>query len=435
MRKTISSLFILMLLLISLWGFSSWSYGINNKKDIDKILNKKNTVFANNFDYEVLEVEHSVFGSNIKVGIDLSSFSFLTAMGFKTENIVIFNIEMYNGPLLIDKSGVNVGRSIWHISLDDKLIDNQWFNNYILSNLYTLTVYVNFENQIKYKTNHQSNMSQVSLVGEYDSKESIGFAEITINNFLHTFNQNTIKFDETTIAYDHSSNALATNKIKLKLNSPKVSYQHKQMSAPYHFKLNGSGSLSIGNNYINNKSKIFLDQFKSHNYPFDQIVAVLGIKQLSLENFYTLLETYEKMNDLINQREWVLEEQTETPEGQDKLWQLNDDSLSLKVNLPFLSEALLLKNKEPNIRFTLDSKFQGEPSILIGSIVPQTVNASFQDSYSINNNYDFTTFWSLFKVQANVSLGESLLDYITKHLPIHKSNFELRYEYNKLLMQ
>lgn len=436
MRQAISSVFILILLLISLWGISTWWFGLNNKKSIENFLTTEQMFIKNGFEYEVIDLKHSLFGSTAKIVIDLSSIGFLNLLGIEAEQKLTLNIDMFNGPLLIDKSAAYTGNSIWHITLDKTLINKQWLSELNITEFPTAVIYVDMENQIKYKINHQDSNYQFALNGFYQPEYTSSSGVISVDNFAVESNQNTINFKQAFIEYDITHNESSFEKFNLQLSSPKTIYKHQAMSKPINLELKGTALSSLTENDINSNSEIFLESKGISNYPIEQAKFTFYIKQLSLDKLYLLAGSYENIKDLKQQSKWVLDEQTETPEGQDKFWLLNDESKRLKTNLPVLTQALLLKNKKPNIEFTLENKYQNRSSKLTGNMLPSSDENSSENTFNgIDNREKFTTFWSLFKIQAKVNLDQFLLDYIAKHLPITKSNFELRYEDNKLLMQ
>ena len=128
MRKITSSAFILLLLLLSLWILSTWYFANKNKTIIEQLLTESELDSSRFLDYKRVAIKHSVFSSTAQYSLHISSENVFSDILSELENQLLVNIDIYNGPLLFDKKGIEIGNSVWKVSLDKS-------NNDLLKNL------------------------------------------------------------------------------------------------------------------------------------------------------------------------------------------------------------------------------------------------------------------------------------------------------------
>ena len=187
MRKGISSLFVLLLLLFSLWAFSAWSFGVSTKDSLKNIFSEQvlgnDILFTDSFEYELLDLSHSVFSAKAKIAIQSSSHGLLSIIGSQLDNKLILNVDIYNGPLLFDRSGVSAGSSIWYVGIDEELNDKNLLNKIQLKQLPKAVIKIDFDNKIHYKLPIQAHTLEFVLQGSYDPETQENFGQIDVDNF------------------------------------------------------------------------------------------------------------------------------------------------------------------------------------------------------------------------------------------------------------
>jgi len=434
MRKVLSSFFILSLLLISLWGISAWLFGEKYKNNLQNLfygeIQSQNHFLINEFEYELFDIKHSIFGTKAKIAIEASLESQFSFIGLNNEDKLILSVESYNGPVFFDKSGISTGSSIWYVRIDQELNNKTTLDKLNFKQLPTVVFKVGFDENIEYKSAIETNFFELVLDGVYDSKVREGFGEIAVNNFNHQTKQQKIKSKDISFGFKHSNIDSKASTTDVTVDIPQILYQHQSMSKPIYLNVNGNGKISIDNNTYNSKHSISFEQIQNLYYPLTNGELELQISDLSFKKLQSVSNGFSKLENLQQQIEWILEDQAEVPEGQDKIWQLQDSVKQLKMNLPLLTNELLVKNNKSLVNFSLNTNHQNKVSTLIGEILPLSQRSL--DSTYITSTDSLIT---LFKAEAEVNLNKELLDLIAKHLPIKNKRFGLIYKQNKLLMQ
>ncbi len=434
MRKGISSLFVLLLLLISLWGISAWSFGVSTKDSLKNIFSNQvsgNDIHLNDtFEYELLDLSHSVFGAKAKVAIQASSHGLLFIIGSQIDNKMILNIDIYNVPLLFDRSGVSTGSSIWYVSIDEELNDKNLLNKLQLKQLPKAVIKVDFDNKIHYKLPIQAHTLELVLQGSYDLENQENFGQIDVDNFTYKSEQQRIETKKSHLAFKYFNSAEKESVIDFSTDMPEILFQHQLMSKPIILKAIGNGKVSINNNNLSVITATTFEQSQTLNYPIEQGDLKFEITDVNLTKLTEVFTGLSTLDNLQQQIGWILDEQAEVPEGQDQIWQMQDSIKQLSAYLPSLTNELMIKKNKAITRFTLNTQHQNKVSTLTGGILPLS-----QQSYDSKGNNSNKTFLSLLKAEAKVNLEEALFAHIATQLPIKKPSFGLVYKQNKLLMQ
>lgn len=434
MRKGISSLFVLLLLLISLWGFSAWSFGASTRDSLSNVFSDQvsgnDILFTDPFEYELLDLSHSVFGAKAKIAIQVSSNGLLSIIGSQIDKKLILNVDIYNGPLLFDRSGISTGSSIWYVSIDEELNDKNLLNKLQLKQLPKAVIKIDFDNMIHYKLPIKAHILEMVVQGSYDPKTQENFGQIDVDNFTHQSEQQRIETKNAHLSFKHFNSAEKENVIDFSTDMPEILFQHQLMSKPINLKAIGNGKVSIHNNNLSVITTTTFEQSQTLNYPIEQgdlKFEITDVNLTKLTEVFTGLSTLENLQQQIG---WILEEHAEVPEGQDQIWQMQDSIQQLSAYLPSLTNELMIKKNKAITRFTLNTQHQNKLSTLTGGILP--LSQQSLDKIGINAN---TTFLSLFKAEAKINLDESLFAHIATQLPIKNPIFGLVYKQNKLLMQ
>jgi len=138
--------------------------------------------------------------------------------------------------------------------------------------------------------------------------------------------------------------------------------------------------------------------------------------------------------------QWILEEQGEFPEGQDKIWELQDRESRYFRKLPQLVSNVIFTEGSKNavndsqrindasIRFYLQTQYKNEDSSINGAIYPSSLESNELDASMLS-------LASLIHPEAKVKLNGDWLRYLSSRFPITKNDFTLTYKNKQLLMQ
>ena len=434
MRKVISSFFVLILLLFSLWGLSAWSFGVSTKDSLKNIFSDQVSsnviLFTGTFEYELLDLSHSIFGAKAKLAIQSSSDGLLSIIGSKFNSKLILNVDIYNGPLLFDRTGVSTGNSIWYVSIDEELNEQNILSKFNIKQLPTAVIKIDFDNKIYYKLPIQADTVEMVLEGNYDPKTQDGYGQIDVDDFTQKIEQLRVEAKNTQLVFKHNNSPEKDSVIDFSIDMPEILFQYHLMSKSINLKVVGTGKISINNNNLSVLNTITFEQSQTLNYPIQQGDLRFEISDIDLTKLMKVVNSLSQFEDLQQQIGWILEEHAELPEGQDQIWQLQDRIQQLFAHLPSLTKEVLIKNNKPIINLTLNTQHQNKVSILVGGVLPLS-----QQSVDLIGIHSNITFLSLLKAEAKVNLDEALLAHIATRLPINNTNFQLVYKQNKLLMQ
>lgn len=445
MRKSISSLFMLIILLLSLWSISALLLGKNNQQNLHSLINENSVNPDALFSYELINYSSSIFGGKAIVAVSANNDNAFSNSVAGDLDAVLFDIDINNGPIIIHKTKPSLGNSAWIISLNDQnnfeyLKDKtelyklkQWPSAYLVHT---------FDNSIEYSIPIESQFSDIIIKGIYDLKKAVNTGSIKSKN-LH-FNQNkyALKIDDLNLRYilqNHKSNNKdSEKKLYLKAENTPFRYKHINMTKPLNVNLNYNGAVSFKNNKINSENTVEVDNIEPSSYPLDNAKYSFDVSDLHLQKFNDLSNHLSQIKNLQQQIQWVLEEQGELPEGQDQIWQLQDQISRYDKKLDNIihsfstNEDISDKNNENNrdsvFLFSGIHHYKNQQSKLKGSIdfARQGLPKEKTTELSLNN---------LTQVNAEVSLDDLHYEFISAQIPIKKNQFKLIYKQNKLLMQ
>lgn len=388
----------------------------------DQISNQDN-LFSSEFEYELLDLRYSIFGAKAKIAVQPSSKHLFPSIWEKFDNELILNVDIYNGPLLFDKAGVTIGRGIWYISLDKQANDVLVLK---LNESPTVLIKIGLENEIEYKLPIQWNSFKFLLAGTFDPKTQQGNGQIGVDDLTIQNKQQIVKAENINISFTHSN----TSDFQLSTDVSEILFEHQSMSEPVLFNLESKSKISLNNKNLSALSNISFKQDQNSKYPVEEVNLGVKLKDANVIELAKLVDSFDQLENLYQQIEWILDEQAEVPEGQDQLWQLQDNIEQLTDNLPSLTNEFLMKNDKPITSFSLNVQHQKERSNLVGEVL--ALSKQSMELVRVNSG---DSFLSLFNAKAKVSLDKALHSYISKQFPINKPNFELTFKQNKLLMQ
>ena len=226
------------------------------------------------------------------------------------------------------------------------------------------------------------------------------------------------------------TNISSTKTVSIQI--PHLTINHQTIVDPIEVSLKGNSKISIRSSMIDTFINLDLLQLKQftgqsvNELPIEKLNISTHIKGIQQSSFLRMMETKAEIDNLRMQTQWELEEHGEVPEGQDKIWQLQNQISNLKNEYPvsfynaIFSDENATNNK--NISIEMQSSNDQGQSRLKGYLKP-------------SSNTDVSTrFVDLFAAEAQVTLDDLLYTYISNHSGIRKKQFSLSYEQNKLLM-
>jgi hypothetical protein len=165
----------------------------------------------------------------------------------------------------------------------------------------------------------------------------------------------------------------------------------------------------------------------SDDLPIDQLQITAQSSGIQQASFLQVMESKAELDNLQMQTQWELQENGELPEGQDKIWQLQNQIHRLQQQYPVsFYKALFSSKNELNMN---------NPSIEIKASNPSGVSTLIGHLKPSENSGESTRFSYLLEAESKVTLDDLLYAYISKRTAIRKKQFSLLYKQNKLLMQ
>lgn len=430
MKKVFSSLFVLLLLLVTLWGLSTSVFSDDTKKVIQKMffdeISQNDTLFADLFDHKVLSVNHSMFESKLKIAIQTSNNIVSSLLKIDLNSKLVLDVDIYNGPLLFEKTGVSVGASIWYLDIDEELSSLEIVDKINKKQLDAVVIKFGFNEVVSYELLYRNDSYEPLIKGTFTPSVGNGEIDISLSKLLSE-KQGIIEADQIHFEFRRPDDEFEKKIIEFKANVSDVLFQYELMSELLSKNLDIEGSISFYNNKLHSNINVKNRNKLLSNYSLEDSTLTFGITDLNLSNLSEFVEAFNEFQNLQLQTEWILKEQSEVPDGQDKIWQLQHDMSALLKKLYSLSNAVFLKDNQPVIKFKLGAP-DNDQATLAGGVLP--LSLASVDSISEDNS-----FFSLFKAEAKVTLDETLRKQLNSKLPIKKNKFNLIYKNNKLLMQ
>ena len=445
MRKTFSSLFILIVLTICLWTFGAWFFGKQNSDALFKYIDKNQLNENAIVHLEMKEFSSSIISAKGRLAVRLNENYPLNTLINDNEEEWILNFTVKHGPFLINKTGFNIGKSVWEITIDEqnenlfkpiKEVTDSKINK--RTQLPSAIIRHSFDDLMKYSLTFNRLQFDMKIKGIVDLKTGSHNGSMRSPEIVLKKNDITTKLSNIEFKYKNVSIAengsYGQEKLYIRTILPEWVIKHKNMDAPVTLNAIHNGSFNLNGHILDGDNTLELNALNQTRYPFDKGIFDFNIDSLNLNKFAQLIRQFKHIQNLEEQSQWILEEQGELPEGQDQIWQRQDQAKIHKQRLPNIAkEAFLTTNtNKPIFTFKLLNNYQSNKSKLNGflDIVNEGVNHS-----RLNSETNESLFSNLVKVNANVSLDKILYDFISNQIPINNNTFTLIYKNNQLLMQ
>ncbi len=422
MKKIVSSLFILLLLIVLLWGAAGWYFGANAHSELKHYLTHSALIPGEKlFRAEMIDFKKTAFGAKARLKI-YSDTRFLN----ETLGDIDLQARILNGPLFIDEQSpfdhrLHTGTTRWHLSIDQTSLDasqKDILNTLFPDQLPTATIVIDFDRQAHYEICLHSYLGKALIRGIYNLNTDENRGSVKLDNVVLTGLSLRFKIPQASIEYQHQKNITAAFKPgTTRLFIPELQLDHTKLKQPLIVQLNGDMALQTSHSnqqdFLTALVKMHVTQKKppqkSGMFPVDEADLRLVINNLSLDGLIAVSETRAELDNLRQQIQWTLEEKGELPEGQDQIWQLNEQLQQRQDQLPVLiSQKLFSANpaggssEKPGVNMAItagDSNLSGHLSM----------NSPIEIRTA-------TSLQTLLQGQAEVKLGKKLFDTVKKYL-------------------
>ena len=440
MKKILSSAFLLLLLIVLLWGAAGWYFGANAHSELKQYLTHTARIPGEKlFRAEMLNFNKTIFGAkaHLKIHSDTS---------FLNEALGDIDIEarILNGPLFIDKQSpfdhlLNTGTTRWHLSIKKETLDasqKDILNTLFPDQLPTATIVMDFENRAHYEIRLHSYFGKALIRGIYDLNTDENRGNAKLENVVLNIFSSQLSMTQASIDYQHQKNITAEFKPgTTRLFIPELKLIHAKLKQPLRLQVKADMALQASRlqqqEFLTALVKLHVKQEHPHNkpleFPVDEVDLRLVINNLSLDGLIAVSETRAELDNLRQQIQWTLEEKGELPEGQDRIWQLNDQLQQRQDQLPVLISQKLFSAKP-------EGGASDKPGI---SMAITAGDSNLTGHLSLNSpieNRAAKTLQTLLQGHAEVKLGKNVFNTLKKYLsPSQKqrltaSSFTLRLE-------
>lgn len=416
------------------------------------------TLDEKGFQLELVEYKKHFLGSSAIIRVS-SDVSFIN----NWLSDFTLNVSSLNGPFFITKKGLDFGASRWFIRLDPESFSVQAKEK--IKSIFPqafphAVVIVGFEKESTLYASLQTAWLDTTVTGFYDltTFSYRGALDITGLNYASPSLDLSADMASVNIQYPNTetveSNIARVSSNTASIRIPQLTIKHALLTEPIVVSVKGNNKITIKNNRVDSfiniqfTNKNSSSTAQSERLPIDTLTVSSEIKGIQPERFIELMEAKAELDNLSFQAQWELEEQGELPEGQDKIWQLQNQIVTLNKQYPAtvynvifpinaaikagINDKTSFSNR--NIRFELKSSNKQGKSTLKGFLKPAANSGLYSESGVFFNGDSSIGFADLIEAEAKVLLDERLYHYLSKHSPVTKKKFLLLFEQNKLLM-
>jgi len=419
-------LFLLAILLFVLWSVSAWYLGKNTEQRFKALFDESPDTTEALFDIKLLSFSSSIFSAKAKLAFNLNQTHSISRLVDETE--WIFDIDMFNGPVLIDDSGIRFGNALWKASLDHNSAA-KLANLHRIKQIKPFTFTENFEQDIAYTLPLSYKQSNVLVKGEIDALSFLNKGLVTSENFTFANTNYQVQAKNLELNFEHAlKNNNAYKEIILSGKTPDLSYKHKAFKDKVDLQVAYKGKLALEKGIFNSDNTALIKPSANSDIPLTKSNMRVKVTDLNLDKLLKFVNHTDTRKNLSDQIDVILEEQAELPEGQDQIWQLQDQISQLSNDLPTLISEVIRResSKKPSIQFSMKHFTSQSHS---------TVNGELQSIETPIEAIKEHSFGSLTQFKANVNLDDELFKYLSLKHPIKEKSFVLIYKNNKLLMQ
>jgi len=440
MKKILSAIFLLILLLIIMLALSGWYFGASAEKTLVGYLQKKPLITSKDiFNVELQDYRKTLFGAKAKLKIS----SDIPIIAEKIGEIDLI-AKLLNGPVFVTKRGISTGVYRWFITVDKSKLTKSKKENlraFFPNQLPHVIIRADFEKKVHYSSDFLSTFGQINLAGIFNLKQEKHHGTLKMQNFHYDFPPNQLTAKQVKLDYQGQSSQVTTiaintpNKMAVEIPNLKIKLQH--LKKPIELALKASSTIRQTNGYINGYANIttaLLNRKQQENkpLPIDKANISVMLRGISTQGFLKYKALEAELNNLKLQAQWSLQENGEFPEGQDQIWQLYNEIDEKAQHLPVIIFNELL-NKESLIELKAVSYNSSGQSRLTGKLKSH-IEEDAEKNVKKGGD-DLNTLFSNLKGEAKVEIDSELFPFLQNFLPLSKSEFKLILKDSKLLMQ
>jgi len=448
MKKILSAIFLLILLLIIMLALSGWYFGASAEKALVGYLQKKPLITSKDFfNIELQDYRKTLFGAKARLKIS----SNIPVIAEKTGEIDLI-AKLLNGPVFVTKRGISTGIYRWFITIDKSKLSESKMENlraFFPDQLPQIIIRTDFEKKVHYSSDFPSTFGQIKLAGIFNLKQEKHHGTLWMQNFHYDFPPNQLTAKQVKIDYQGQTSqinpqaksqitTIAINKPnKMAVEIPNLKIKLKYFKKPIELALKASSTIRQTNGYLNGYANITTGLLKgkqqeNKTLPIDKASISVMLRGISTQGFLKYKALESELNNLKLQAQWSLQENGEFPEGQDQIWQLYNEINEKARYLPviFFNELL---NKESLIELKAVSYNSSGQSRLTGKLKSRIEK---QGKKKLKKGGDgLNTLFSNLKGEAQVEIDSELFPFLQNFLPLSQSEFRLLLKDSKLLMQ
>ena len=457
MKHFFSSIFILTILLASFFSISNWYFSEMTRKMFETTVGqvfKSDKDDENLFQLDIINYKKTILGAKAKLQLN-SNLPLINAIkNEKNEGLADIKLRarLLNGPLFITKKGIHSGSSRWLIDIDETALDKsqkEELYSIFSEQLPKLLIIIGMDQKARYSLDIQIPRSKIMLNGVYDIKNQSTKGTVKIGDFSVKLFSKHVTAEHLDINYQAEHFSLEANQSDLiSFYFKDTALQIRDIPLKNQMMPTGTNSINLAlSGKILNFSQYLNAGLTIRIRPPTTLPIVKGDMNITLKNVLSkaipkYFKALAESENIQQQLRWTLEENGEFPEGQDQIWQLNQQIEENKTQLrTILFEQLL--NSKTEFAFnasvysdTGESKLNGSLSRItsLTKLLTQLQKKSIE-----NRGGGLTTLFSVLQGEADVSLDDRLATSLKKSLRnfslTNRSQFKLILKDNKLLMQ
>jgi len=444
MKKILSAIFLLILLLIIMLALSGWYFGASAEKILVGYLQKKPLITSKDiFNMELQDYQKTLFGAKAKLKIS----SDIPIIAEKIGEIDLI-AKLLNGPVFVTKRGVSTGVYRWFITVDKSKLTKSKKENlraFFPDQLPRVIIRTDFGKKVHYSSDFLSTFGQINLAGIFNLKQEQHYGTLKVQNFHYNFPPNQLTAKQVKIDYQGQTSQVKSHAITAAINKPNkmvveipnLIIKLKHFKKPIELALKASSTIRQTNGYLNGYANLTTGLLKgkqqeNKDIPIEKASISVMLRGISTQGFLKYKALEAELNNLKLQAQWSLQENGEFPEGQDQIWQLYDEIDEKARHLPVIIFNELL-NKESLIELKAVSYNSSGQSRLTGKLKSHIEENAEKNVKKGGDGLN--TLFSNLKGEAQVEIDSELFPFLQNFLPLNKSEFKLILKDSKLLMQ
>lgn len=345
MRRSLKLTLTVLMGLFLAWGAVGWYLAKDSKQTFDVALAAIASGSATKFfELEVLSYEETFFGASAELKLIPSS----GLIAERVENQV-FHLSRTNGPLFINRQGLQFGIARWQLSLAQSVnddADTSFWGDLLSSDQAMGSLVLNFSEtasvSVKASSLSWSNwlIDSIAVEGDIDFSDHQHELEIRTTGVVYAGKQFSLRFPKASLFSNNSVSSESSSESPKKLTKLSFVADDGELILARQLKkiplvVQSHGSIWVNNDTLSGDWQINADGGKFGNAGDPEkndsfrTQLTLQFRELLTSGFWQYLTSQSEISSLLQQAEWAVEE-VETPEQQDFLRALYVDADRIK---------------------------------------------------------------------------------------------------------